>query len=886
MPTCPACSHPLPEKARFCSHCAAPADATSAETVAIGPTATVPRLTSSSVVDEGRFLPGTVVGGRYRIIGLLGRGGMGEVYRATDLTLGQAGGAQVPAGDHAPPTTVPWPASTTKCASRARSRIPTCAACTTSARWRGCTSSPWSTSTARTWRSLLRRIGRLPADKALETARKLCAGLAAAHDKGVLHRDLKPANIMIDGRGQVIIMDFGLAGLADQLQAGCAQRHPRLHVARATARAPRSPLRSDIYALGLVLYEIFTGIARSMPSSLIELMQMQERAAPAGITTVARDLDPAVERVILRCLQPDPRQRPASALSVAAALPGGDPLAAALAAGETPSPDLVAAAGDTEGLEPKVAVAWLAAVVVLLSAAALLAPRVSITSRLNLENSPGALTREARNHIRALGYTARPVDSAWGIGYDQDFIRWSRNHKKEAAAHWADPAIGQPPIFKFWYREGPQPIAAVRQFNTDVNFSDPPLEQSGMIRMETDADGHLTRFEAVPPQVERAGQPAAPPFDWNRLFAAAGLDLAQFESTEPLWTPLLSWDARAAWLGTDPVTGFRLRVEAAAWRGRPVYFQIIGPWTSRTRMSGAGGSGQWPLQLLVYAALIGACTLAWRNLRTGRADQRGAFHITVIYAVFMLGGNLLRMHHTATVDEITGFWLNMGIVLVNSVLEWVMYIALEPWVRKKWPRTMISWTRYTAKGARDPLVGRDLLFGIALGVGIAIMGGLAPLVHGNDGQPLFPPMHALAGARLMLANVLSAIPAAIFTALLFFFLLFVLRLLLRREWIAGGVFVLLLAGTVSLNSTTFLPDFTLGVVAFAAFAFALLRYGLLAAIVASATGQVLEIGGVLDFSSWYSGTAAIPLVVVMLVAVYAFRTSLGGRPLWKDEASL
>ena len=62
--------------------------------------------------------------------------------------------------------------------------------------------------------SLLRRIGRLPADKALEIARKICAGLAAAHDKGVLHRDLKPANIMLDGRGQVLIMDFGLAGVA------------------------------------------------------------------------------------------------------------------------------------------------------------------------------------------------------------------------------------------------------------------------------------------------------------------------------------------------------------------------------------------------------------------------------------------------------------------------------------------------------------------------------------------------------------------------------------------------------------------------------------------------------------------------------------------------
>src|SRR5437879_11908714 len=67
--------------------------------------------------------------------------------------------------------------------------------------------------------SLLRRIGRLPGDKALEIARKICAGLAAAHDKGVLHRDLKPANIMLDSEGEAVITDFGLADLAANITA-------------------------------------------------------------------------------------------------------------------------------------------------------------------------------------------------------------------------------------------------------------------------------------------------------------------------------------------------------------------------------------------------------------------------------------------------------------------------------------------------------------------------------------------------------------------------------------------------------------------------------------------------------------------------------------------
>src|ERR1035438_4196287 len=65
--------------------------------------------------------------------------------------------------------------------------------------------------------SLIRRIGRLPQDKAIEFTRKICAGLSAAHERGILHRDLKPANIMIDGRGQVRIMDFGLARISHRL---------------------------------------------------------------------------------------------------------------------------------------------------------------------------------------------------------------------------------------------------------------------------------------------------------------------------------------------------------------------------------------------------------------------------------------------------------------------------------------------------------------------------------------------------------------------------------------------------------------------------------------------------------------------------------------------
>ena len=204
--------------------------------------------------------------------------------------------------------------------------------------------------------SLLRRIGRLGQDKALEIARQLCAGLAAAHDKGVLHRDLKPANIMIDGRGRARITDFGLAVGADEKHAeGEVSGTPAYMAPEQLAGRPATP-QSDIYALGLVLYELFTGKKAFEATTLADWWLKHSQEPPPAPSTAVREMDPVIERVILRCLEKEPRERPRSVLSVAAALPGGDPLAAALAAGETPSPEMVAAAGEPGGMKP--ALAW------------------------------------------------------------------------------------------------------------------------------------------------------------------------------------------------------------------------------------------------------------------------------------------------------------------------------------------------------------------------------------------------------------------------------------------------------------------------------------------------------------------------------------------------
>src|SRR5437868_1768941 len=160
--------------------------------------------------DWGRFAPGTLFAGRFRIVAPLGRGGMGEVYRADDLKLGQTVALKL-----LPEHLAHDPARLAQFHNEVR------VARTISHR-NVCRTYDIGDDDGRPFLtmeyvdgedlgSLLRRIGRFPQDKAIEVARQICAGVAAAHERGVLHRDLKPANVMIDGEGHVRLTDFGLA---------------------------------------------------------------------------------------------------------------------------------------------------------------------------------------------------------------------------------------------------------------------------------------------------------------------------------------------------------------------------------------------------------------------------------------------------------------------------------------------------------------------------------------------------------------------------------------------------------------------------------------------------------------------------------------------------
>ena len=302
--------------------------------------------------------------------------------------------------------------------------------------------------------SLMKRIGHLSNEKALDIARQLVAGLTVAHERGVLHRDLKPANIMLDGHGRVRITDFGLAiAVGDESQAEEIAGTPA-YMAPEQLAGKGATVRSDIYSLGLILYEIYTGKKTFTAKTLAELREQKETQTPRAPSEIREGIDPVVERVIQRCLEKDPNTRPASVAQLAQALPGGDPLAAAIAAGETPSPEMVAASGSKEGLRPPIAWGILAFIIVGLVAALVLKDQVSLHRRIPFDKSPGALVERSRLFLNELGFTEKFEDSAYGFIQNSDLLRHIEASDK-SVNRWN--SLDSKAIL-FWYRQSPRQL--------------------------------------------------------------------------------------------------------------------------------------------------------------------------------------------------------------------------------------------------------------------------------------------------------------------------------------------------------------------------------------------------------------------------------------------
>lgn len=847
-------------------------------------------LTDST--EKTRFTPGMTLNKRYRIIGQLGKGGMGEVYRADDLKLGHpvalkflteklSNDKAMLARFHSEVAMAHRVTHPNVC------RVHDIGEVTTSSGKLHFLSMEYVD--GEDLSSLLRRIGRLPADKAVEIANQLCAGIAAAHEAGVLHRDLKPANVMLDGKGRVRITDFGLAGFAEQIRNEEVFAGTPAYMSPEQFAGKEVTTKSDIYALGLVLYEIFTGKRVFEAGSLAELQKMHESSSPTNPSSWVKDIDPLVERVILRCLEKDPSKRLASAKQVADALPGGDPLAAALAMGETPSPEMVAAAPLAGTLRPAIAVACLAAVLVGLVLIVLLAGKERMNAFGPLDKSPEVLTERARNIVRLLGYTNPPTDSASGFERNDDYVRYVREHDS-SPARWDKLKIGQPAALYFWYRQSPGYLVPSNPpdlyFPRALSLTDPPLLVPGITNVALDPHGRLLDFQVVPPLIDEQPGLALTP-DWAILFGEAGLEMTTFKPTASRWVPPMGYDSRAAWEGVYPQQPLiPLRIEAAGYRGRVVWFKMIGPWTEPSlNAPKRQGVAATPISA-IFGLVIGlsGVLLARRNLRLGRGDRKGAFRLTLfVFVLYLLQWVFTANFVPGLIEWNLFFRTNLPFAVLLSGLIWLYYLALEPYVRRRWPHRIIGWSRVLAGNVRDPLVGRDLLMGGLFAIGSWLLTSLMLKWHGLVTiQPRMTEVATLQGLRSLFGFYLSSLSFQVWGAFLYLFALVLLFILLRREWLALGVVWLLF--TYFNSFQTSFSGWLLGGLLVTIYLAVLVRFGLLASVAYVVCHSMIRNYPITsDFSAWYAGGTIFAVGVVVAICGYGFYTSLGGQKVFAGK---
>ncbi len=266
--------------------------------------------TASSQTGEfgGDLSPGEVLGGRYRIVAMVGEGGMGQVYLADDLVLGESVALKLLPADMAQRPGVLERFFTEVRLAREVSH-PSVARVHDIAEFDGRYLLSMEFVDGETLSSLMRRIGYLPREKATQIAVDLCSALAEVHRKGILHRDLKPANIMLDGEGRVRLTDFGLAvAVGGAASAGIAGTPA--YMAPEQLRGAEASLASEVYALGLVMVELYTGTRAVQGRTLEELSRSHEAGEPQALCSRLMAVAPRVASILSRCLALEVGARP------------------------------------------------------------------------------------------------------------------------------------------------------------------------------------------------------------------------------------------------------------------------------------------------------------------------------------------------------------------------------------------------------------------------------------------------------------------------------------------------------------------------------------------------------------------------------------------------
>jgi len=425
---------------------------------------------------------------------------------------------------------------------------------------------------------------------------------------------------------------------------------------------------------------------------------------------------------------------------------------------------------------------------------------------------------------------------------------------------------------------------------SSASLNDPPLNQlSGMVSVILDTHGRLYSFLGAPPQVDDGKEPPHP-FDWSVFLKAAGFDPATLVPVPSARIHSVAFDERLAWTGTqEGAPKLPLRIEAASWRGKPVFFSIIGPWSTPARMVAPKVTLtemvlQWVGVSLFLLIVLGSSVLAYRNWRIGRGDLRSALRLGIAITGLTVVAWLFSGARVLSAGLLNHFTAAAGIGLFLGGALGLSYLAIEPFVRRRWPHALVSWARLFSGRFHDPLVAGHALIGIALGAIWSLVFEAEALTSEVYGAlPTFSWMASFSGVRPMMAQVVNVATQSLTIAIATLFLLYLARVILRRDILACGVFVLLTTAFAAANSANPLVDVGFSLVQYSFFVWIMLRVGLLPTVMAIFVSSILPaMTMTTDLGAWYATPTIFAALLTLAGGLVAFRWATHGKRLLGD----
>jgi hypothetical protein len=397
----------------------------------------------------------------------------------------------------------------------------------------------------------------------------------------------------------------------------------------------------------------------------------------------------------------------------------------------------------------------------------------------------------------------------------------------------------------------------------------------------------------TPPRFS-AGPDAQQAPDWSGPFELAGLSIDDFEPVEPEYQRFMQLEQRAAWVGPrSGPAGARIRIEAGASGGRLALWEILTPEELNAHADGPGRPGgltlsQRAFYWILTVGLIGALLLAKLNLNRGRVDRRGVWRLGAFAMVLNLAVAILRSHAMTTRAALITFYPVAATGLLNAAFVMVLYMAIEPYVRRVWPSVLVSWSRLlgrTARDWRDPLLGRSVLGGLAAGTVLALLflvdRFILVSVQGGPAKPFIGDWVVLLGQRYAMAEIFRQVSSSIGQAVVLAFFLVVGKLVLRRTSLAVVVAAAMYMMLTPLVSRETMADAIIFGVFCALFAVVhigvLLRYGLVGLIAAAFLTRMAGLTRTADWTAWDAQPAIMALIAVAALAAYGYWAATAGK---------